>query len=347
MPRRRALCCSVALAAATAAVAAARPGSARHRGRAAGAAGAGTVAAVAATGATLPQRPHAATAQWAAKPTIDINAFVQHNLALYADAVRQRTDRVRVLYGGDLDAVVPWNGDAAGETYLWDFFPPAFNCPFRERLGRLSDGGKVVCNWQVLAARCAAGPDAATVYSVGVRGDVSFEADLANRTGCAVHAFDHTVGGLPAPAAGVRFNRVGLAPADVPPALLSLPTMMAARGHDRVHLLKVDCEDCEWAVFDELARGGALAHIDQVLIELHFRQPATNLAGPDSGVRQVFNFFEDMEAAGLYPFSWEVNHNAGAAGAMPWVIEYSFVRPDSAFMRDVGAWQALSRGGRR
>ena len=128
-------------------------------------------------------------------------------------------------------------------------------------------------------------------WSVGARGDVSFEADLANRTGCAVHAFDHTVGGLPAPAAGVRFNRVGLAPADVPPALLSLPTMMAARGHDRVHLLKVDCEDCEWAVFGELARGGALAHIDQVLIELHFRQPTTNLTGPGSGVHQFFAFF--------------------------------------------------------
>ena len=110
-------------------------------------------------------------------PGIDVGALVQHNLALYADAVRQRTDRVRALYGGDLDAVVPWNWDAAGETYLWNFFPPAFNCPFRERLGRLSDGGKVVCNWQVLAARCAAGPDAAAVYSVGVRGDVSFEAD--------------------------------------------------------------------------------------------------------------------------------------------------------------------------
>ena len=123
-----------------------------------------------------------------------------------------------------------------------------------------------------------------------MRGDVSFEADLANRTGCAVHAFDHTVDHT-APVTGVRFDRVGLAPADAPPALLSLPAMVATRGHDRVHLLKVDCEDCEWAVFGELARGGALARVDQVPIELHFRQPATNLAGPDSGVRQVFAFF--------------------------------------------------------
>jgi len=31
---------------------------------------------------------------------------------LYADTVRQRTDRVRALQGGDLDAIVPSNGDA-------------------------------------------------------------------------------------------------------------------------------------------------------------------------------------------------------------------------------------------
>ena len=131
-----------------------------------------------------------------------------------------------------------------------------------------------------------------------------------------MHAFDHTVDHT-APVTGVRFDRVGLALPDAPPALLSLPAMVATRGHDRVRLLKVDCKDCEWAVFGELARSGALGRINQVLIELHFRQPATNLAGPDSGVRQVFALFEAMEAAGLYPFSWEVNHNAGAARMMP------------------------------
>jgi hypothetical protein len=111
MPRRHARCCWLALAAATAAVAAARPGSARH-GRGAGAAGAGPLAAANATGATPPKRPHAATEHSAAGPIIDIDALVQHDLALYADAVRQCTDRVRALYGGDLDAVVPWKRPA-------------------------------------------------------------------------------------------------------------------------------------------------------------------------------------------------------------------------------------------
>ena len=46
---------------------------------------------------------------------IDVDALIRHNLALYADAVRQRTDRVRALYGGDLDAVVPAGGHHGGQ----------------------------------------------------------------------------------------------------------------------------------------------------------------------------------------------------------------------------------------
>eukprot|EP00666_Eupelagonemidae_sp_cell4sb_P015609 gene15609-18974_t len=68
--------------------------------------------------------------------------------------------------------------------------------------------------------------------------------------------------------------------------------------------------------------------VDQLVIELHFKQEKTNLAGKTSGVREVFRFFEVCEAAGLLPFSWEVNHYASAIYRhMPWAIEYSFVRP--------------------
>lgn len=276
-------------------------------------------------------------------PSISIDLYIDRALALYNETLAQRAYRLTTLYGGELDAVVPWNGAGHAETYLWDFFPPAFNCPFKHRLGRLSDGGKVVCNWETLRARCAGDPNAAIIYSFGVRGDISFEVDLAGRTGCIVHAFDHTVYGLPQKTSNIAFVQAGLATFDAPPSLYSLPTLMAQRGHTRIHLLKVDCESCEWTVFAELARTGALAAIDQLLIELHFKQATTNNAGPDSGVRDVFGLFEALEAAGLYPFSWEVNHNAGATRMFPWVIEYSFVRARSGFMRDVGAWERVVR----
>jgi len=279
-------------------------------------------------------------------PAIPVDLYIDRALALYNETLAQRADRLAALYSGDLDAVVPWNGAGHAETYLWDFFPPSFNCPFRHRLGRLSDGGKVVCNWETLRAQCAGDPNAAAIYSFGVRGDISFEVDLGQRTGCVIHAFDHTVAGLPQVAPNVVFTQAGLAATDAPPTLLSLPTLMAQRGHARINLLKIDCENCEWAVFAELARTGALAAIDQLLIELHFKQAATNLAGPDSGVHDVFGLFEALEGAGLYPFSWEVNHNAGAARMLPWVIEYSFVRARSPFMADVGAWERVAREGR-
>ncbi|MCX8520488.1 MAG: FkbM family methyltransferase [Rhodoferax sp.] len=272
--------------------------------------------------------------------TININAYIEHALALYNETITQRADRLRSLYGNNLDAVIPWNGAGHAETYLWDFFPPSFNCPFKYRLGRLSDGGKVVCNWETLRDKCATDPHAAAIYSVGVRGDISFETDLVQRTGCAVHAFDHTEVALPEPVPGITFAQIGLAPTDSP-LLLSLPTLMAQRGHTRIDLLKIDCEGCEWAVFDSLNATGVLPSIDQLSIELHFAQAHTNNPGPTSGVRDVLAFFEAMESAGLYPFSWEVNHNAGASRMMPWVIEYSFVRARSRFMTDEDAWQRV------
>lgn len=276
---------------------------------------------------------------------IDIDAYIRRSLDLYNETLTQRADRLVTLYNNDLDAVIPWNGAGHAETYLWDFFPPSFNCPFRHRLGRLSDGGKVVCNWESLRARCETDPHAATIYSFGVRGDISFETDLIQRTGCAIHAFDHTVFGLPQPVPGIEFAQVGLAPTDVAaPMLLSLPTLMQQRGHARIDMLKIDCEGCEWDVFQQLNATGALPAIDQLFIELHFKQAHTNDPGPASGVRDVFAFFTALETAGLYPFSWEVNHNAGASHAYPWVIEYSFVRAESRAMRDAKAWERITGG---
>jgi hypothetical protein len=46
---------------------------------------------------------------------------------------------------------------------LWDFFLPAFQCPFRvSRIGRLGDGGKWVCGVEELAKQ-----DACVIYSFG------------------------------------------------------------------------------------------------------------------------------------------------------------------------------------
>lgn len=36
----------------------------------------------------------------------------------------------------------------------WNQFRPAFVCPWQDRIGRISEGGKWLCNWQVVLEEC-------------------------------------------------------------------------------------------------------------------------------------------------------------------------------------------------
>ena len=272
-----------------------------------------------------------------------LRAQTAYSRELYSLEVAAREHRLHAFYGGDVDRVVPWDGKR--HMYLWDFFPPSFPCAMKERVGNFAEGGKVMCN---PAALRLVGGNGCHVLSFGVSGDVSFESMLAARTPCVIHANDPTVSKLPATAPGadhapcneaggrVTFRRVGLGTStlrslDNHPLIRLEDHLKELGGH--AHVLKVDVEAAEWEVFKELSVE-ALMHVDQLLIELHFPQRTTNAAGPDSGVRSVFTLFRKCEAAGLYPFSWEVNHNpSGFFGQRPWAIEYSFVRIDSLFTK--------------
>lgn len=290
-------------------------------------------------------------------------AHARYAAAVYAADVKQRDVALKQRYDNEPDKVIPWDGQR--ETYLWDFFPPSFNCPWRERLGRFSEGGKVVCNWQALA-RAGTG---CVVLTFGVRGDVSFEQSLARRTQCQIYAFDPTVSALPSrltreqpcPSAGgiIHFERAGIGPTDDATneqqgtvhtlhgrfPLRTLGLLAARVGARRISLLKIDCEGCEWEAFRQLHKEGFLARVDQLLIELHLPEVKLNKAGNASGVRGVFELFRACEAAGLYAFSWEVNHNApGFLRLRPGYIEYSFVRATAPAMR-VPPWAETEADG--
>jgi hypothetical protein len=65
---------------------------------------------------------------------------------------------------------------------VWDLFTPDYNCPLlKERVGRVGDGGKWVCGLHMLAKA-----HGCLVYSLGSRGDISFEEEIMELTSCEV-----------------------------------------------------------------------------------------------------------------------------------------------------------------
>ena len=71
--------------------------------------------------------------------------------------------------------------------------------------------------------------------------------------------------------------------------------MKQVLGHTAIDVLKIDCEGCEWDVFDALLEGGSPLPFNQLLIELHL----DNATGHQAIHDNMFKFFEGMEARGF------------------------------------------------
>ncbi|GAB5029578.1 glycolipid 2-alpha-mannosyltransferase [Nannochloropsis oceanica] len=219
----------------------------------------------------------------------------------------------------NLSSIEPFN--PWGPVYIWDWFSPDYNCPTMERIGRVGDGGKWICGVDVLKER-----EKCVVYSYGVNKDLSFELELIGRTGCEVHGFDPTVGGVPPDCKGnehITFHKQALGPvsgpSDVFMMMETLLDTMKRQGHTFLDVLKVDIEGSEWDTFKAMLPEKALP-FGQLLIELHFRD-----------VVEVFEFFENMDTHGFRIFMRETNHNPCAAGKLPIAVEFSLINPQAYF----------------
>jgi hypothetical protein len=106
----------------------------------------------------------------------------------YQDYLKHRQGLIK-KWGPSVDQVktFPHNG----QFYtMWDFFIPAFTCPFPvTRTGQLGDGGKFVCGLDRIIKR----PNC-IIYSLGVEGDSSFESEVLRRSStCQIYGYDFSV----------------------------------------------------------------------------------------------------------------------------------------------------------
>ncbi|KAK3242070.1 hypothetical protein CYMTET_48214 [Cymbomonas tetramitiformis] len=235
----------------------------------------------------------------------------------YQESIKKREEKLKDLQSEAKPEL--WNRD--GGVYLWDYFTPAYNCPNRERIGRLGDGGKWICDLPRLMQ-----DGACTVFSFGARDDVSFELELASSTKCQIEVHDPTVGGLSSNAVDnpqLRFHKKAIA-ADrtTSPFLVSgsLGDAMALLGVSFIDVLKVDVEGSEWEVFESLLADPSKDFpVGQLLIELHL----------DDGMelRQVVDFFSRLEQRGFRIFMNEVNLAPTFTHRKPIAIEYSLIHP--------------------
>jgi len=211
---------------------------------------------------------------------------------------------------------------------LWDFFLPAFRCPYKvQRVGTLGDGGKWVCGLDKVAQhrKCV-------VYSVGVNGESSFEAELLESTNCEVWGYDFSVDKFgpeidnsPKLKARSHFFAYALSgednhgPGQYPP-FYTLSTLMKMNGHDFIDVLKIDIEGYEFAVLASLVKEyeGRPLPFGQLQLEVHaWNKP----------FHEILTWWEALEAAGLRPFFIEPNlvYLNLYRGHAPDLTEYAFI----------------------
>lgn len=124
--------------------------------------------------------------------------------------------------------------------------------------------------------------------SFGIAGDYSFETGLSNNFNCHGFAADPTVSYPTNIVKNVTFHQMG---ANILNAnmelknndeglwwITSVPMLRKALGLDRIDILKMDCEGCEYALARDIVRDDPsfFDHVDQFVVEVHLAREWLN-----------------------------------------------------------------------
>ena len=129
-------------------------------------------------------------------------------------------------------------------------------------------GGHTLCNASAVHRPCA-------FHSYGIEHDFTFDLHVSSRWNCTGILLDPTVQHPehPADAQELTFLKIG---ADSPVTKAkwtstNVPLLGLALGQPHLHILKMDCEGCEYQLASDVARTrpNFFRHVDQFAFELH------------------------------------------------------------------------------
>jgi FkbM family methyltransferase len=255
--------------------------------------------------------------------------------------IRSFPDRHMVAMQQGLEPFV--NTDLAAHF----FFDAVAGCLVEERVGKIGDGGKWICNaYELQRQKCI-------VYSVGVGNDWSFDRQMAEIFDCEVHMFDPGEKVLAANArivqraasygkGTVTLHPWALGPVsddpkkamklvidDKPVEVRALDDMVSSLGHKRVDVLKLDIEGGEWSAMADILSKALLKELETkiILVEIHFFYGRT--------LKDLANLIERLDRAGFYLYRKEFNPFSVVSIGDTWntggrmcCAEYAFARED-------------------
>lgn len=116
-------------------------------------------------------------------------------------------------------------------------------------------------------------PKPCIFYSFGIAHDFSFDVDVSRRLDCSGFAFDPTVTHPSALAPTILFFKVGARLLDSFEnwTWTSVPAVRKWLRHERIHVLKMDCEGCEYSLARDImeADPSFFMSVDQFSVEIH------------------------------------------------------------------------------
>lgn len=114
-------------------------------------------------------------------------------------------------------------------------------------------------------------------YSFGISTDYSFDSDFANSTGCIGFAADPTITHRSKLHPNVYFAQIAAASYDAAdtamfPLRASVPGIRALFDHDRLAVLKMDCEGCEYSLARDILAEDPdfFKRVDNFVVEVHY-----------------------------------------------------------------------------